>query len=156
MTRILLAAALAAVVTALAAGSAAGAAEPVRYGGTLEHGTELTFDRTGNTIHDIQGTILTTCVPGRSGSRPAYSGSERFTPRGSFQIGRRYTVVSVEEPTLHYGKVRKHYRFTFESTSRGLSGTLHVNYSFVTIGYTNGSMHLVPFVCRGDDGFVPA
>jgi hypothetical protein len=155
MIRILLAVALAGLVAALAAGSAA-AAKPVHYGGTLKGGTELEFDRTGDAIHNIKGSIFTTCVPGRAGSRPTYSGSERFMPQGTFRIGRTYTVVSVEEPTLHYGKVRKFYRVKFTNTGRGLAGTLHVNYSFVTIGYTNGTMHLVPFVCRGDDGFVPA
>jgi hypothetical protein len=148
---------LAGLVAAIGAGSAL-AAKPVQYAGTTERGSELSFQRTGNVIHNVSGTLETTCVPATSGSRPPYSGAERFMPPGSFQIGRTYTVAVSEEPTLHYGKVKKFYRLTFKKTPRGLAGVLHVNYSFNTIGYSSasGGMKLVPFVCVGDDSFVPA
>ncbi len=147
-------------VTALAAtGASEAAAKSTTYKGKTKYGNTITFKRAGSKISQIKTLVPTTCVPATSrGGGPPSSGSEMFTPPGSFRVGPERRVAALQDAAMHYDKVTKNYRVTLKRGARGrLTGRLHVNFSKETLGYSSFSgTYLIPWICQGDDAFTVA
>ena len=146
-----------AITAIVAAGAGDAAAKTVTLSGTTEAGNQISFKRNGNRISHIKALVPTTCVPATSrGGGPPSSGSEMFTPPGSFRIGGERKVAALQDAAMHYDKVTKNYRVTLKRGSKGrFTGKLHVNFSKQTLGYSSFSgTYLIPWVCQGDDRIV--
>ena len=144
-------------ITAVAAtGAGDAAAKSVTLSGTTEAGNQISFKRNGSRISKIKALVPTTCVPATSRGGLPTSGSEMFTPPGSFRIGSVRKVAALQDAAMHYDKVTKNYRVTLKRGKKGrFTGKLHVNFSKQTLGYSSFSGHyLIPWVCQGDDRIV--
>ena len=146
-------------ITAVAAtGAGEAAAKSVTLSGTTEAGNQISFKRNGSRISQIKALVPTTCVPATSrGGGPPSSGSEMFTPPGSFRIGRERKVAALQDAAMHYDKVTKNYRVTLKRGAKKgrFTGKLHVNFSKQTLGYSSFSgTYLIPWICQGDDRFI--
>jgi hypothetical protein len=146
-------AAVAIAVVASLASAASALAKPVAYKGVSSRGYEITFVKSGKTVKNVRGMIPATCVPTVGGGPAARGGTELFDPPGRLPLGREVTVSAVTQPAMHYSKVTKNYRFSARKRAGGvITGRLHVNFSFNTVGYTY-SYTLVGWVCQGDATF---
>ena len=143
-------------ITALAAtGAGEAAAKSTTYKGKTKAGNTISFKRSGARISQIKTLVPTTCVPATSrGGGPPISGSEMFTPAGSFRIGAERKVAALQDAAMHYAKVTKNYRVTLKRGAKGrFSGRLHVNFSYQTVTYGSWGPSLLGFICQGDDRF---
>src|SRR5687768_7071358 len=117
-----------------------------------ERGNPISFERSGNTVKRVSAYIPATCVSAWPGYPPR-SGDELFAPPGRLALGREVSKTALQDAALHHSEVTKNYRFAARKGARGaISGRLHVNYSFQTLGYTT-SYVLIGYVCRGDATF---
>jgi hypothetical protein len=95
--------------------------------------------------------LPTTCVAAGPGAPRA--GDEIYEPPGRLRLGRETTVTALQEAAMHYGEVTKNYRLSARKRRNGtITGRLHVNFSFQTIGY-GYQISLVGYVCQGDATF---
>jgi hypothetical protein len=154
MTRTIALAAIAAGAVAIGlATPAMASAKPVAYSGMTAGGYEITFKKTGRSLKGLRASVPTTCVPTGSGA-VARGGSEIFEPPARVPLGREVTQTAVQEPTMYYNEVTKNYRITAKARRNGIvTGRLHVNFSFQTIGSDAWGLRLVGFICQGDDTF---
>jgi hypothetical protein len=127
------------------------AAKPVAYSGTTSGGDPISFERNGNAIKRVSAYIPTTCVAAFPGY-PSRAGSDLFAPPGRLGLGREVTKTALQETAMHHADVTKHYRVDARKRGRGISGRLHVNFSFQTLGYSS-TFILVGYVCRSDATF---
>lgn len=139
-----------------AAGAGDAAAKSVSLSGTTEAGNKISFKRNGSRISQIKALVPATCVPASSRGGRTSSGSEMFTPPGSFRIGSERKVSALQDAAMHYDKVTKNYRVSLKRGTKGrFTGKLHVNFSKQTLGYSSFSgTFLIPWVCQGDDRFI--
>ena len=146
-----------AVVTALGVTAGpASAAKNGNYSGTTDSGNKISFKVKNNRVKKISGLIPTTCVPAGARGGPPMSGSEMFTPPGSFAIdGKERRRKALQDAAMHYSKVTKNYRVRIKRGRRGsFKAKLHVNFSFQTLTYSSFSGHgLMTWICQGDDSF---
>lgn len=127
-------------------------AKPVAYSGKTSGGNPITFERSGNAVKGVSAYIPTTCVPAWPGYSPR-SGDELFAPPGRLGLGREVRKTALQDTALHHGEVTKNYRFDARRRAGGaITGRLHVNFSFQTLGYTTTYV-LVGYVCQGDATF---
>ena len=145
-----------AVTAVAAAGAGDAAAKSVTLSGTTEAGNQISFKRSGARISQIKALVPTTCVPAIPRSALPTSGSEVFTPPGSFRVGSERKVAALQDAAMHYDKVTKNYRVTLKRGTKGrFTGKLHVNFSKQTLGYSSfRGTYLIGWVCQGDDRIV--
>jgi len=144
--------AIAVAVTASLGLASQAVAKPVAYSGKTSGGNPISFERSGNTVKRVSAYIPATCVSAWPGYPPR-SGDELFAPPGRLALGREVSKTALQDAALHHSEVTKNYRFAARKGARGaISGRLHVNYSFQTLGYTT-SYVLIGYVCRGDATF---
>jgi hypothetical protein len=145
---------LAAVLTASLALAAPALAKPVAYSGKVSGGHEITFVKSGNSLKKLYALVTTTCVPVQQSTYTARAGSEIVAPPGRVPLGREHRVTALQEPVMHYNEVTKNYRVTTRKRARGvITGRLHVNFSYQTVGSDSWGLKLVGFVCQGDATF---
>ena len=146
-------AALIALAIVAVAAAPASAAKPARYSGKTTAGDPISFNLAGGKLTGLRSATPMSCVPTQGTPR---AGTDLFEPAGAFALGRTTTVQSPGpvESAMHYAEVTKFFRVSARRSRHGkVTGTLHQNYSFETIGFSWGEMILLPWVCQGDARF---
>jgi hypothetical protein len=144
-----------AVTALLALGAAAPAnAKPTKYSGKTSAGDRISFTLSGNTLSKVRTFTPTVCVP--TNGTPL-AGTDFYAPPGRLRLGTTTKVQTAGpvDTAMHYYEVSKWFHFTAKRGKRGtITGTLHQNFSFETVGYSSWSgPSLLGWVCQGDAQF---
>lgn len=123
----------------------------VFYHGTTRAGDPISFRASGSRVRGLSAYVPTVCL---ATDGVPLSGTDPFDPPGSFRIGRTGKATAKRDNAIwDTSKVTKHFRVTLKrQRSGGVSGKLHVDYSFLQILFTY-PISSRPYVCSGDTTF---
>lgn len=129
------------------------AAKPrgIHYEGETESGQSIGFTLTGKRISELDGYVMTTCVP-THGTPVTYS--TEFNPPGSFALGRS-RKASGTEYMAYKGDVKKNYEITVrQGRNRLWIADIHIDFSYEEVlPGTFGELEEKFYICQGDDSF---
>ncbi len=133
---------------------AAATAKPVAYAGKTKTGDKVTFTLAGSKISNIKAMLPTICLPTEGNPQ---SGTDFFAPPGSYPLGRetRTETPAPVDSAMHYSKVSKFFHVTPAKPNRkgAITGKLHQNFSFESLGYDTWGPRLIGNVCTSDGTF---
>ncbi len=127
------------------------AADAAKLAGTTKDGTKITLKRSGAKVSGIKTMVPTMCVE-TTGSGYTRAGGELFTPPGSFSVGSQRKVKALQPSAMNGGTdATKNYTVKLKGTSRGVSGKLSVNFSFLIPDLFRSMPYI--YLCQGTATF---
>jgi hypothetical protein len=136
----------------LLAGAGAAEAKPVTYKGKVTGGYKITFKRSGGKISKINTGFATVCIPSSSfyGSR---TGVDRFTPPGSYRLGRKIKRSKLQKTAMWPSKVTKYYTVSARKKGRKIRGKLEMTFEYGLPTMDYYGVHLITYICHGTAKF---
>jgi len=144
---------LLAIVGALSAtaGAVPALAKPIPYRGMTRAGDPISFTLVGSRLTHVSAFVPTVCLATHG---LPMSGTDPFDPPGAFPVnGGREVTAKRANAIWNTSEVTKHFKVTTRRGRAGrISGTLHVDYSFLQLLFTY-PISSRPYVCSGDTTF---
>jgi hypothetical protein len=136
----------------LLAGAGTAEAKPVTYGGKVTGGHKITFKRSGGKISKINTGFATVCLP-TSSFYGSNTGVDRFTPPGSYQLGKKVKRNKLQKTAMWHAKVTKYYTVSARKKGRRIKGKLEMSFSYGLPTMDYYGVHLITYICHGTAKF---
>src|SRR4051812_33098497 len=113
----------------LLVGAGAAEAKPVVYKGKVTGGYKISFKRSGGKISKINTGFATVCLP-TSSFYGSNTGVDRFTPPGTYGLGKTVKRHKLQKTAMWHSKVTKYYTVTARKRGRKIKGKLEMSFSY--------------------------
>lgn len=131
----------------------AGSAEAAtKYKGKTTSGSTITFKRSGGRISKIKTGVSTICLPTTTSARST-AGSDRYTPPGSYRIGKKVKRSKLQKTSFWWREVTKNYTVTTRRRGRKITGRLEMSFSYAVPGWGYYGPTLTTYICSGKAKF---